>query len=147
MATKTEVKALVALLEQDWEDVEELAKALVTELDNVRASGTRYVGVMQFGMERPFYVGVGPYAGFTSALNALNGHPAAADANYRAVVPMVSKEGLEALVKELDTPPESVLRETQASKKEANSKFAQIMAGERTVIKVKNASDIKVVRR
>ena len=147
MATKTEVKALVALLEQDWEDVEELAKALVTELDNVRASGTRYVGVMQFGMERPFYVGVGPYAGFKSALNALNGHPAAADANYRAVVPMVSKEGLEALVKELDTPPESVLRETQASKKEANSKFAQIMAGERTVIKVKNASDIKVVRR
>jgi hypothetical protein len=146
MATKTEVKALVALLEQDWEDVEELAKALVTELDNVRASGTRYVGVMQFGMERPFYVGVGPYAGFKSALNALNSHPAAADANYRAVVPMVSKEGLEKMIEELDTPPESVLKDNAASKKAANQKFAQIMAGERTVIKVKNASDIRVVR-
>lgn len=147
MATKTEVKALVELLEQDWQDVEDLAKALVSRLDELRGSKTRYVGVMQFGRRNPIYVGVGPYPGKRTAEKALMAHPAVADATARAIVPVISDEGYKALLADLDTPPESVLKENAASKKLANQRFFKLMNKEVTHIVVKNASDIKVVKR
>lgn len=93
-----EVRKLVPLLKADWESPEHLAQALVEELDNFRADKTSYVGVMQFGGgesgSTPFYVGLGPYPGYKSALNALRSHPAAPMALKSAVVPMMNAEGL-----------------------------------------------------
>lgn len=103
--SKTETKALVALLEQDWETPEVLAEALIDALDEVRARKTRYVGVMQIGQAHPIYVGVGPFPGAKSAENALRAHPAAGMAYKLAVVPMTSPRGLTLDLAELDAPP------------------------------------------
>lgn len=147
MATKTEVKALVELLEQDWDEVEDLAKALVSRLDELRASKTRYIAVMQFGRRSPLYVGVGPYPTSNAANKALAAHPAASDATARAIVPVTSDEGFKAMLKALDEVPESVLKENATTKKAANQRFFKLMNKEVTHIVVKNASDIKVVKR
>ena len=94
-----EVKALAGLLRMDWESEESLAKALIEELDRVRIDKTAYIGVMQFGRERPFYAGIGPYPGRKSAENALQRHPAAPEALVCAVVPVMSPEGLKVHLK------------------------------------------------
>lgn len=103
--SKTETKALVALLEQDWETPEVLAEALIDALDEVRARKTRYVGVMQIGQAKPIYAGVGPFPGAKSAENALRAHPAAGMAYKLAVVPVTSPKGLTLALSELDAPP------------------------------------------
>lgn len=100
-ARPLEVRALVALLEQDWETPEELAKALILELDDVRASKTSYVAVMQFGTEKPFYVGLGPYPGRKTAEAAIRRHPSAGMATARAIVPVMSATGLTQHLKEV----------------------------------------------
>jgi hypothetical protein len=144
--SKAEVKAIEDLLLQDWETPELLAATIIDTLDQVRATKTRYVGVMQFGRTHPFYMGVGPYPGRKSAQNALVRHPAASEATALAVVPMMSDEGFKALLEDLDRVPESVVRETATSKKEANQKFASMMSKDRLHIVVRNAGDIKVRR-
>ena len=95
---------MVALLEQDWETPEELAKALIVALDKARAGRTTYIGVMQFGPtsnEGVFYHGLGPYAGVTSALRAVQKFPGASVAQRIAIVPVTNDEGLDQKLKEV----------------------------------------------
>lgn len=95
-----EVRALVPLLEQDWETPEELAEGLIRALDTVRAERTSFVAVMQFGLESPlFYAGLGPYPGYKSAQAAVLRHPGATMASVIAVVPIMSPDGLEVHLK------------------------------------------------
>ena len=98
-----EIKALVPLLEQDWESPEELAKNLIEALDKARASRTSYVAVMQFGDRdgHCWYYGLGPYPGMTTASNAVQRHPGATVATKVVVVPVTSPEGLDRLLREV----------------------------------------------
>jgi hypothetical protein len=97
--TKKEINALVDLLEQDWETPEELAKALVKALDEARTDRTTYVGVMVFGPH--FAAAIGPYAGATSARNAVKKFPGATVAKQIAVIPLTSAEGVEQRLREV----------------------------------------------
>lgn len=97
--TKKEVNALVELLEQDWETPEELAKALIKRLDEARADRTTYIAVMVFGPH--FSSAIGPYAGATSARNAVKKFPGAAVAKQIAVLPLTSAEGVEERLREV----------------------------------------------
>lgn len=106
-ARPLEVKALVPLLERDWDSPEELAKALIETLDETRASRTTYIGVAQYG-DVPgtvWYAGVGPWPGRKSAERALKGDPAASLATALAVVPLTSPEGLRERLERVDAPP------------------------------------------
>lgn len=99
--TKKEISALVELLEQDWETPEELAKAAIAALDAARIERTTYVAVLQFGSKRPaWYVGLGPYAGATSARNAAQKFPGSSVATAIAVVPLRSPELVEEQLRE-----------------------------------------------
>lgn len=99
-----EVRALVPLLEQEWDSAEQLAEALIRALDEARASRVSYVGVAKFpvgdGSQGHWYYAVGPYPGRKSAEKALRGDPAASLATALAVVPLTSPEGLERRLKE-----------------------------------------------
>lgn len=102
-----EIKALVRLLEQEWESPQQLADALIRELDNTRASRTTYVGVMQFpygGTSGAWYAGVGPYPGRKSAEKALRGDPSASLARAMVVVPLTSPDGLRERIAKYDSP-------------------------------------------
>lgn len=116
-ARPLEVKALLPLLEQDWEDIENpkthkitpgqvrLAKALIEELDRVRADRISYVGVLQIGGRRGIYTGIGPFPGKTSAENALAQHPALGDKTLvtgAVIVPIETPEGFQERIKEVD---------------------------------------------
>lgn len=96
---KKEIEALVELLEQDWETPEELAKALIKALDEARTERTTYVAVMVFGPK--FAMAMGPYAGATSARNAVAMFPGASVAKQIGVVPLTSAEGIEARLREV----------------------------------------------
>lgn len=97
--TKKEINALVALLEQDWETPEELAKACIKAVDQARTERTTYVAVMSFGPS--FHHAIGPYAGATTARNAVKKFPGASVAKRVAVVPLTSAEGVEAQLREV----------------------------------------------
>lgn len=97
--TKKEIEALVELLEQDWETPEELAKACIKAVDLARTERTTYVAVMAFGPN--FYMAIGPYAGETTARNAVQKFPGASVAKHVAVVPLTSAEGVELKLKEV----------------------------------------------
>lgn len=98
---KAEEAALRPLLEQEWENVEDLMKALVDALDEARAHTTRYYAVMQFGTEdgKCWYHGFGPFAGRKSAKQAVSRFPGATLASKIAVVPVTSPEALDELLK------------------------------------------------
>jgi hypothetical protein len=101
-----EVKALVPLLEQDWESPQELASALIATLDQVRASRVSYVGVVRIGSnERRWFLGLGPYAGQRSAEKAVKGLLTTVEGSAYVVVPLWSEEGLEGRLAALDVPP------------------------------------------
>lgn len=94
-----EIKALVPLLEQDWETPEVLAQALIEALDQARADRTSYVAVMQFGKSKPvIYAGLGPYPGARSAEVAVKKHPGASMATAVAIVPVISEAGFQQLL-------------------------------------------------
>lgn len=97
--TKKEISALVELLEQDWETPEDLAKAIIKALDEARTERTTYIAVMVFGPH--FSLAMGPYAGATSARNAVMKFPGATVAKTVAVVPLVSSEGVEQRLREV----------------------------------------------
>ena len=105
-----EIKALTPLLEQDWDSPEALAEGLIRALDEVRASRTSYVWVAQFGPPkmtgRNWYMGGGPYPGWKSAEKAAKGFPGAELASALAVVPILTPEGVERRLREIDTPRE-----------------------------------------
>lgn len=105
-----EVKALVQLLEKDWETPEQLAEELIRTLDELRASRTSYVWVAQFGPPRmagmTWYAGAGPYPGRKSAERAAKGYPGAELAAALAVVPILTPEGLERQIEKTDKPRE-----------------------------------------
>lgn len=103
-ARPQEIKALVPLLEQDWETPEELAKALIETLDDVRAARTTYIGVMQFGEGPAWYAATGPWPGSRSAAKALQSDPAASLAHRAVVVPLLSPDGLKRRIEETDRP-------------------------------------------
>jgi hypothetical protein len=118
-ARPLEIKALLPLLEQDWDDwenprtgrvisgQERLIEALILELDRVRESRTSYVGVLQIGGKRGIYTGLGPFPGIKSAEAALMKHPAISDPTLvsgAVIVPIQTPEGFEARIKELDLP-------------------------------------------
>jgi hypothetical protein len=100
-------KAVVSLLEsdQEWDGPEDMALAIINEIDRVRRDKTSYVAVMQFGETIPFYIGVGPFPGAKSARNAVQGHPALGMALKAVVVPVQTPEHAAAKVKELDQQP------------------------------------------
>lgn len=101
-----EVKALLPLLQQDWDSPEALAEALIVELDQTRAERTSYVAVMQIGKPpNAFYMGVGPYPGRASALKALIAHPGRDLATACVIATIETPEGLKRRLKELDTQP------------------------------------------
>lgn len=106
-----EVKALVPLLEENWETPEELAEQLIRTLDELRASRTSYVWVAQFGPPKMqglvWYAGAGPYPGRKSAERAAKGYPGAELASALAVVPVLTPEGLERQIEKTDKPKES----------------------------------------
>jgi hypothetical protein len=105
---KTEVAALVPLLEQDWGSPDELAAALIATLDQVRASRVSYVGVIKVakdGQSLPVWLGLGPYPGQKTAENAVMAALGTYEGTAYVVVPLLSKEGLEARFATLDTPP------------------------------------------
>lgn len=109
-ARKTDkaTKAVVSLLEsdQEWDGPEEMAVALINELDRVRADKKSYVAVMQFGFAgTSFYVGIGPFAGQKSAANEVSKHPAFREATKVAVVPMHTAEHVAAAIGDLDKQP------------------------------------------
>jgi hypothetical protein len=99
--TKAEITALVALLEQNWETPEVLAKALIGALDAARASRTTYVAVLQFGNTSPWYAGLGPYPGAKSARQAVARFPGSTVASAIGVVPLLSDEGLAQKLREV----------------------------------------------
>lgn len=96
-----EVKALVPLVEQDWETPEQLIEELIRKLDEVRAERTSYVAVIQHFGPTGFYSGMGPYPGQKSALAALKKR--GIDPSYEkwAVVPIRSAEGQEQHMKQV----------------------------------------------
>lgn len=94
-----EVKALRPLLERDWEREDDLIEALIMALDEVRASRTSYVGVIQIGK---ICLGIGPYPGRRSAENALSRHPALGMATGAIVASILTPEGYDQMMKELD---------------------------------------------
>lgn len=96
-----EVAALRPLLSEEWEDEADLIKAIVNALDEALAAKTRYIAVMQYGLEDGacFYAGIGPYSGKASALAAVKRHPGATVADKRVIVPVTSPEGLDDLLK------------------------------------------------
>lgn len=101
---KVEIQAMVSLLEADWETPEELAKALIVALDKARAQRTTYVAVMQFGPSSGggvFYHALGPYAGVTSARNAVSRFPGASVAHRIVIVPLTNDEGLDQRLREV----------------------------------------------
>lgn len=100
-----EVKAILPLLEQDWDSREGMAAAIIQAIDEARASRTSWIGVVQFKGNSPVYVGIGPYPTRASALRALASHPVVSDSLVagRAVVPVESPLGLERRVKALDS--------------------------------------------
>lgn len=97
--TKKEIGALVELLEQDWETPEELAKEILKTVDEARTERTTYIAVMVFGPN--FSLAIGPYAGATSARNAVRKFPGATVAKRVAVVPLVSQDGVEQRLREV----------------------------------------------
>lgn len=102
---KSEVAGVVSILEDsaEYETPEDAAKAIIKWLDDDRAKRTSYVAVMQFGSgaSTPFYVGLGPYPGKTSAKNAALAHPAACEAFRIVVVPTTSEEGIKEWIKQI----------------------------------------------
>lgn len=101
-----EVKALVPLLQADWESPEELSEALIARLDEERASRTSYVAVLRIGgaAGKAINVGMGPFPGAQSAKNALKAHPALGMASAAVVVPILSPQGYERQMRALDLP-------------------------------------------
>jgi hypothetical protein len=97
-----EVKALRPLLERDWEQEDDLIEALILALDEVRASRTSYVGIIQIGQ---ITLGVGPYPGRRSAENALSRHPGMSMATGAAIASIETPEGFDRMMKELDKKP------------------------------------------
>lgn len=104
--TQTEIKALVKLLQQDWESPEALAKALIVELDKSRGSRKLFAAVAQYGdpSGSVFYDAVGPVAGATSARNLLGKMLYKSVVSKGAVVPLRNLEGFEAHMAEVDLP-------------------------------------------
>ena len=115
-ARPLEVRAILPLLEQDWEDwldeksgnitpgQDRLAEAIILTLDRIRASRTSYVPVLQIGGAKGIYVGMGPFPGRQSAINALKKHPAFGEASGVVVVPVLTAEGYEKQLRDLDKP-------------------------------------------
>lgn len=101
---KSEVTGVAKILVSDneYDSPEDAAKAIINWLDEDRAKRTSYVAVMQFGESGPFYVGLGPYPGQKSAINAAQDHPAAGEAFRVVVVPVSSPEGVEKMKSEID---------------------------------------------
>ena len=100
-----EVRALLPLLEQDWDTPEELAEALIAKLDEARASRTSYVGVIQIGKASDnsrIVLGVGPYPGRASARKALLAHPARSLASACVIAQIQTPQGFEQMMRELD---------------------------------------------
>lgn len=103
MAYRYEMNAIAPLLEEEWEDAEDLVNAVVAALDKARMDRTRYVAVMQFGTEdgKCFYLGLGPFPGVKSARKAAERHPGASAAHKIVVVPVTSPEGMDRMLKEV----------------------------------------------
>lgn len=104
--TVTEIRALVPLLEQDWESPEKLAEALIKALDKARAGRKLHAAVVQYGdgAGSVFYDAVGPIAGKTTAQKVLGKMLYKSIVSKGAVVPLRTEEGFDALMAEVDRP-------------------------------------------
>lgn len=107
--TKAEIDSIVAILEDpSWTEpdndgevptVQDVAKAILKAVDEARTERTTYVAVMVFGPH--FATAIGPYAGATSARNAVMKYPGATLAKSVSIVPLMSQEGVEHKLKEV----------------------------------------------
>lgn len=67
---KAELDAVSQLLEQEWEDVQELAAAVIHAVDEARTDVKRYsIWLWEPGTDVAYTIG--PYAGLATAHNAL----------------------------------------------------------------------------
>lgn len=103
MARPTEVKAVVALLEQPAESVTELAKAIIATVDEARQDRTDYVVVRQLN---GLADGFGPYATYAQAAKAIEGNKIPAiDGTRFFALPVRSPHQAEQAFAQADTDP------------------------------------------
>lgn len=100
MARPTEVRALVALLNQPADSVEELAKTLIRTLDELRQDRTDYLVLRKMGPMLDCY---GPYVTANAAAKAVESGkiPALDGASFR-VVPLRTPHAAEEAFRKAD---------------------------------------------
>ena len=103
----THVKAVAALLEEGAETAEELAKAVIRTVDQLREDDKTFMVVGQWDSQSgSYYMGFGPYSTKKQAVKAIEkGKAAPTIAEHVAVVPTFTPEHLERKWQETDGPP------------------------------------------
>jgi len=103
----THVKAIAALLEEGAETAEELAKACMRKVDELREDDKTFIVVGQWDSQSgSFYMGYGPYSTKKQAAKAIEkGKAFPTIAERIAVVPVFTPEHLERKQRELEGPP------------------------------------------
>lgn len=143
-ARKSEITALTKILVSDieYDTPEDCVRAMIEELDQLRADRLDYVGVMQFGSPgKHMTTAIGPWPGKAGAVRALTKHPAAGMASVLVVCPLQSPQGVEKALEGLDAKPEG--KGWQNGDKGFWRKVQEIREGDRTGLIMK---DIKVIK-
>lgn len=105
LPTKTETEAVAALLVEGAETPEELAKAVIRRLTELREEREVYVQVLQWSPG--VYSGFGPFPTRAAALKALPKNPVAQLAKLGAVVSMIGPSSFEQMRALAEEPPTS----------------------------------------
>ena len=103
LATKKEVDTVAALLEQGAESPQELAKAVIKRLTELREE--RKVYALVFGLAGTAHLGFGPFATIDAAFNSVDKNPVAYTAKRAAVVPIIGSSQTQAMWDKADEPP------------------------------------------
>jgi hypothetical protein len=98
----TDVRKIAELLVEGADTPEDLAKAVITKLDEIRAERVQWMVVHQFGTEKPWYAGHGPYSTRGQGEKAVARNPAISEATHTALVPVRTAAGLETVLKNVD---------------------------------------------
>lgn len=101
------VKAIAALLEEGAETSEELAKAVMRKVDELREDDKTHIVVGQWNSSSgSFYLGYGPYSTKKQAEKAIEkGKGVPILAEHIAVVPVYTAEHIEKVWESEDSPP------------------------------------------
>lgn len=103
----THLKAAAAILQDgDFADATEAAKAVIEEIDRLRAEDRTFMVVRQYVSQAdrtPMYMGYGPFPTFNAAQKAAEkGHVGYPGMGVVAVVPVTSYESVQAKLSTLD---------------------------------------------